>query len=107
MSLHEPPLQHETQASSSPPPLDKPSYEDINTPVVVMVGVISALLTLLSMMFFQGLYYHWESWVGQDADAARSQANRTVEHQRSLLKGQDGLKSIDEAMQSVVSRYQK
>jgi hypothetical protein len=98
---------HQTHSSIDHAAEPTPSYEDINTPVVVMVGVISALLTLLSMMFFQGLYYHWEDGVLNSPDANRSHVNKTVESQKSLLRGGDGRKSIEEAMESIVTKYQK
>jgi hypothetical protein len=98
---------HDTQHSAGHSAEALPSYEDINTPVVVMVGVISALLTLLSMMFFQGLYYHWEDRFVNSPDAPRSHLNATIENQKSLLKGGDGRKSIEEAMQAVITKYQK
>lgn len=98
---------HPTHSSLDHAAEPAPSYEDINTPVVVMVGVISALLTLLSMMFFQGLYYHWEDGVLNSPDVHRAHLNRTVEAQKSLLRGGEGRKNIEEAMESVVSQYQK
>ena len=40
---------------------EAPSYDDVNTPVIVLVGAISALVTLLTIMFVQGLCYHWQN----------------------------------------------
>lgn len=84
----------------------RPSYDDINTPVVVMVGVISALLTLLSMMFFQGLYYHWDEKFGRQSGAANVQSD-PIAAQKIILEGSDGVKSIDESIKSVISKYGK
>ena len=38
-----------------------PSYDDVNTPVVWLVAIISVLATFLTIAFVQGMYYHWES----------------------------------------------
>jgi hypothetical protein len=84
-----------------------PSYDDINTPVIVMVGVISALLTLLSVMFFQGLYYHWEDRISNKAGVVKTETAERIEAQKKLLEGGGKVKSIDEAMKIVVSKYQK
>jgi hypothetical protein len=84
-----------------------PSYDDINTPVVVMVGVISGLLTLLSMMFVQGLYYHWDERIRNSAEVVKTETAEQIDNQKALLKGGGAIKSIDDAMQSVVSKFGK
>ena len=38
-----------------------PNYDDINTPVVVLIGFISLVVTLLTIWAVEGLYYHWYS----------------------------------------------
>lgn len=82
-----------------------PSYDDINTPVIVMVGVISALLTLLSVMFFQGLYYHWEDKFTNTGAVVKTETAERIEAQKEILKGGGKVKSIDDAMEAVVSKY--
>ena len=93
--------------SHSPSAEGLPSYDDINTPVVVMVGVISALLTLLSMMFFEGLYYHWEERFQITPDIVKSSAAEQIENQKQILKGNGSVKPIDEAMQAVVTQFRQ
>ena len=86
--------------------LEKPSYDDINTPVVIMVGIISAILTLLAMMFVQGLYYHWE----KNLPAAMVDISRSadpVPEQKMLLEGSEGGKSIGDAIEVVAQRFGK
>lgn len=84
-----------------------PSYDDINTPVVVMVGVISGLLTLLSMMFVQGLYYHWDERIQKNVEVMQTEASTLIEEQKQLLKGGESAKSIEDSMQAVVSKFKK
>jgi hypothetical protein len=84
-----------------------PSYDDINTPVIVLVGIISAIVTLLTIMFVQGMYYHWSNSFLKDktSEVVSIPASQTVLDQKALLKGGDGVFSIEEAMQAVVSKY--
>lgn len=81
---------------------DAPSYDDINTPVVVMVGVISAVLTLLAMMFVQGLYYHWEDRF-LATPAMTSSEKEEIDQQKKALSA--GTITIDEAIGKVVSDF--
>ncbi len=97
---------HTSHDTHTDPHDDRPSYDDINTPVVVMVGVISAILTLLSMMFFQGLYYHWDEKFGRQSGVVKVQTDPT-EARKEILKGGDGIKSIEESMKDVISKYGK
>ena len=87
-----------------------PSYDDINTPVIVLVGIISAIVTLLTIMFVQGMYYHWQnSYLKVRSSEVQSvPANQMVlNEQKALLEGGDGVASIEKAMQAVVSKYGK
>jgi hypothetical protein len=81
-----------------------PSYDDINTPVVVMVGVISAILTLLAVMFVQGLFYHWEGTLSS-RPVIHSVLNDPKESQKEVLTS--GPVSIDQAIEKVVSNFKK
>lgn len=83
---------------------DLPSYDDINTPVVVMVGVISAILTLLAMMFVQGLFYHWEGQFSS-RPMVHSVLSDPRESQKEVLTS--GPVSIDQAIEKVVANFQK
>ena len=86
-----------------------PSYDDINTPVIVLVGIISAIVTLLTIMFVQGMYYHWQnSYLKiRSNESVSMPASQTVLEQKARLEGGDGVASIEKAMQAVVSKYGK
>lgn len=86
---------------------EKPSYDDINTPVILLVGAISAIVTLLTIMFVQGMYYHWSnSYLKiRSSEAVSMPANKQVAEQKAILTGGDGITSIDDAMQAVVKKY--
>ena len=88
---------------------DTPSYDDINTPVIVLVGAISAIVTLITIMFVQGLCYHWNnSYLKKRAAQAENMpAVKQVADQRAQLNGGEGLVAIDDAMQKVVATYGK
>ncbi len=97
---------HNKQDNSS---VEPPSYDDVNTPVIVLVGVIRALVTLLTIMFVQGMCYHWQNSYlkEQSSQAVSMPANQQIEKQKAVLAGGDGVIPIDEAMQKVVAKYGK
>lgn len=88
---------------------EKPRYDDINTPVIVLVGAISAIVTLITIMFVQGLCYHWQnSFLRQRSNEVENMpAVVEINKQKELLNGSDGLVSIEDAMKKVVSNYGK
>ena len=100
--------QHDEHASHGHEP---PSYDDINTPVIVVVGVISAVITLLIILFVQGLAYNWQNRYLNNPDwvtkAAEMPANQQIAAQKAVLEGGNGIKSIEESMQKVVQDYGK
>jgi len=84
------------------------SYDDANVPVIVMVGVISAIVTIASIFFVQGLYYQWLNSYVRDRsyDYVNEPVREIVEGQKALLSGeQAGIKSIDETIQEVVEKF--
>lgn len=88
---------------------DAPSYDDINTPVVVLVGAISAIVTVVTIMFVQGLCYHWHnSFIRKrSTEPENMPAVAQIAEQKKMLEGGDGLTSIDAAIDKVVSNYGK
>jgi hypothetical protein len=90
---------------------DAPSYDDINTPVIVLVGVISAIVTLITIMFVQGLCYHWHNSFlrmrSKNAVVENAPAVVEINKQKEILKGGEGITPIDEAIKKVVGTYGK
>ncbi len=86
---------------------ETPSYDDINTPAIVLVGAISALVTLLTIMFVQGLCYHLQNSYlqSQSTEAVSMPANIQIAEQKQVLVGGEGIVPIDKAMQSIVAKY--
>lgn len=89
--------------------LAPPSYDDINTPMVLMVGVIAALVTLITIMFVQGLYYQWEKSQlrARAKELVEMPAVKEINRQKSVLTGGDGVASIDVAMKEVIEKFGK
>ncbi len=84
---------------------EAPSYDDVNTPVIVLVGAISALVTLLTIMFVQGLCYHWQnSFLIRNASGveAMPSAVQIQEQKEDLFKAPV---PINLAMEEIVSKY--
>ena len=90
-------------------PADVPSYDDINTPVILLVGVISAVVTLITVFFVQGLCYHWQnSFLTQrEVEPINMPAYKQIQDQKALLTGGDQIVPIDAAMQKVIAKYGK
>lgn len=86
-----------------------PSYDDINTPVIVLVGAISAIVTLITIMFVQGLSYHWQNShiLGDKTARENMPAVIEIEKQKQLLVGSEGLVPIEDAMKKVAAKYGK
>ena len=96
-----------TQEETTESPYEPPSYDDINTPVVVLVGLISALVTLLIIMFVQGMCYHWQNNYLNErtTSAVNMPANQQIAKQKATLEGGDGVVPIETAMQEVISKF--
>lgn len=88
---------------------EAPSYDDVNTSVILFVGVISAVVTLLIIFFVQGLTYRWQNSFGalQRVNSDTIEANQQIEAQRAQLEGGEGTVSIDTAIQKVIAQYGK
>jgi hypothetical protein len=86
---------------------EAPSYDDINTPVIVLVGAISALVTLLTIMFVQGLCYHWQNSQIERREKEVENMPAVVQVQEQKEQLVSAKVSIDDAMKKVVSTYGK
>lgn len=88
---------------------EKPSYDDINTTAVVVVGLISALFTFLIIAFVQGLYYQWNNSYVRDrsTDYVNKPVIAIIDGQKRALEGDEaaGTISIEEAMEKVIAKY--
>lgn len=93
----------------------RPSYEDINVTVLVMVGLVSTIVTFLIIVTVQGLAYRMESSFLRDAgsvytmETAEQIRQEAMKAQKELLLGGSAAGAakvpIDEAMKRVVERY--
>jgi len=87
---------------------DKPSYDDLNTPVILLVGVISAIVTFLTIAFVQGLCYKWQGSFIRDriTDYPNTPVNELIEGQKKMLTGDlPGTISIEDSMNKVIAEY--
>ena len=67
----------------------KPRYDDVNIPVVTLLGLLSAVLTFVSICFVQGLYYQWEyNMVHKDWNSRiLTPQEETIREQREIRDG--------------------
>ncbi len=85
----------------------KPSYDDVNIPVVVMTGFITVVLTVLTIAFVHGIYNHWKSSLVEELQysAVDTRRQAIIDEQNNKLSGVDGKPSIEEAMKTVAKKY--
>ena len=84
----------------------KPSYDDVNTPVIVLVGLISAVVTLLTIFFVQGLCYHWQnSFYERRADEYEKKLEKGEIMNTQKAQLESAPISIEDAMKKVVDQY--
>ncbi len=86
---------------------EKPSYEDINTPVIILVGVISSIVTFMIIALVQGMCYHWENSKirARSNEVVSMPARQYIDEQKKILAGGDGIISIDDAMKKVIEEF--
>ena len=84
-----------------------PSYDDVNTPVIVLVGVISALFTVLTIMFVQGLCYHWQNNYLMTRSAPPENMPAVIEIDKQKEELLTAKVPIEEAMKKVIASYGK
>lgn len=84
-----------------------PSYDDVNTPVIVLVGAISALVTLMTIMFVQGLCYHWQNSYLKKRSANPESMPAVEQVVRQKQELESATVPIETAMEKVVATYGK
>ena len=102
---------HAPHSAGSPHALaDRPRYDDINVPVVVMVGIVSAIVTYWIVVLVQGITYQMTSnYVLQRSyDVPYVKSVDAVERQKANLAANvPGRISIDDAMRETLKQYSK
>ncbi|MCH2181565.1 MAG: hypothetical protein MK108_06120 [Mariniblastus sp.] len=87
---------------------EKPGYDDLNTPVILLVGVISTIVTFLTIAFVQGLCYKWQgSFIRERiTDYPNTPINEQIDSQKKMLTGDlPGTISIEDSMKKVIAEY--
>jgi hypothetical protein len=86
-----------------------PSYDDINTPVIVTVGLIATIVTLLTIFFVQGLCYQWQNQYikVRSFDTVNQPVKAIIDQQKSMLNGdeKEGIISIEDAKKKVIEEF--
>jgi hypothetical protein len=87
----------------------KPSYDDVNTTAVYMVGIISAILTIVIISVVQGFTYQMMDGVAsKKADKYHELwVAPVIKEQKEHLEGGDGITPISATMQLVEQKYGK
>lgn len=89
----------------------KPSYDDINTPLIVMVGIISAIVTYLSVVVVQALTYQMDmNMIRERSHGAQYvKSIEAINNQKAKLDGdaESQRPSIEQAMTETVAQFSK
>lgn len=87
----------------------RPSYDDVNVPVVILVGIVSMVLTFVTIWFVEGIYYQWKDGVvtTQNYEVENTIQKTTINQQKSQLEGvtEEGIVPFDSVIEIVVSEY--
>jgi low affinity Fe/Cu permease len=87
----------------------KPSYDDIDTSQVLVVGIASAIITVLCVVVVQGMTYQMNRSIIQERsyDVAVTKSIEAINEQRNELqaKPEKNRKSIQQAMQETVAAF--
>ena len=88
---------------------DRPRYDDINTGVIFLIGVITTIVTIITIAFVQGLTYHWESKLQEETsyEVVDTPAKAEVDSQKAKLQydPKTGAISIEDAMNRVLDQF--
>ena len=87
---------------------EAPSYDDINTPVVLLVGAISAIVTLITIFLVQGLCYQWQNDYltrRENTEPTSRTAVKKIEEQKANLFAESNTLNIDEAKSKVAALH--
>jgi hypothetical protein len=89
----------------------KPSYDDINTSLVVMVGIVSAILTYLSVVVVQAMTYQWDMNMirKRSYDVQYTKSVDAIKVQKEQLEANPSIErlSIEQAMTETVAAFTK
>ena len=89
----------------------KPSYDDINTSLVVMVGIVSAILTYLSVVVVQAMTYQWDMNMirKRSHDVPYTKSVDAINVQKEQLDANLSIErlSIEQAMTETVAAFTK
>ena len=87
----------------------RPSYDDVNIPVVVLVGVISMVLTFVTIWFVEGVYYQWNNnlVLERSYEVDNTIQSETIARQVKVLDGveEKGITSLDSVIDGVVGQF--
>lgn len=107
---------HSHAAHAAQEQSDRPQYDDVNTGIILMVGLISAIVTFLAIGFVQGLAYRWEAYFEQQrTQVVNQKVKAEVEAQRAILSstaGADGQPvpgrvTIEAAKKAVLEKFKQ
>ena len=91
----------------------KPSYDDLNVPVIVLIGAISAVITYTLICLIQGLFFYWDDAIQTnrqqyETSPYQSQFDEQLENLTVYRREAESEKvaiPINKAMDSVIKKF--
>ena len=87
----------------------RPSYDDVNVPVVILVGIVSMVLTFVTIWFVEGIYYQWKDGVvtTQNYEVENTIQKTTINQQKAQLEGvtEEGIAPFESVIEIVVTEF--
>lgn len=87
----------------------RPSYDDINIGVVILIGVISTAVTLATIWFVEGIYHHWHNGLVRERnfDVTNPIQAEIINKQKMVLDGdaERGIASLESVIPAVIDKF--
>jgi hypothetical protein len=89
---------------------ERPSYDDVNVPVIFLVGLISMILTFVLIWFIEGVYYRWSGGLvtQRTYEVTNTVQKQEIENQEAVVENGDAdrnISSLESVMDDVVQRF--
>lgn len=89
---------------------ERPSYDDVNVPVVILVGVISMVLTFVTIWFVEGIFYQWQNNLVRTVNYDKTNLRQVevLDAQKAIISNGDAeknIKSVESVVESVLEKY--
>ncbi len=85
----------------------KARYDDISVSGILFFGLISVIVTIISILFVKGLLGLWmrSMEAKRQGEVVISASSAEIAKQKELLQGGEGILSLEDASKKVLEKY--